>query len=145
MKKTYLISYLLTMAVCVVACNSIEVSDDVTIETNVDNIEEIPAVKNPEATVIAPGDYVEYHPNGGIKIKGIYSETLTREGLWISYYDNGIKWSESYYSNGKLDGHSLTFYPNGKIRYLGEYKNDEKTGTWTFYDEVGNITNEEKY
>lgn len=145
MKKFYSFSFLSAFVVITIGCSSEKDSDEIVIETNVENIEEIPAVKNPEAPVIAPGEYIEYHPNGGIKIKGVYSETLTREGLWVSYYDNGIKWSESYYLNGKLDGHSLTFYPNGKIRYLGEYVEDKKTGTWTFYDDAGNVTKEEKY
>lgn len=126
-----------------VSCNNSEnETEEITIEASPEKIEAQPIPQNKAA---APGEYIEYHPNGGIKMIGIYSETLQREGLWISYYDNGIKWSESYYTNGKQDGHSLTFYPNGKVRYIGEYKNDEKTGTWTFYDDSGNITKEEKY
>lgn len=130
-------------SILIISCNNSEnESEEITIEASSEKIEEQPV---PQNKAIAPGEYIEYHPNGGIKMKGIYSETLQREGLWISYYDNGIKWSESYYSNGKQDGHSLTFYPNGKIRYIGEYINGEKTGTWTFYDDSGNISKEEKY
>jgi antitoxin component YwqK of YwqJK toxin-antitoxin module len=99
----------------------------------------------PTATEIKPGEYFEYHPNGEIKITGFHNNNLNREGLWISYYENGIKWSEAYYADGKRDGHSLTFYPNGKIRYIGEYKADTKTGEWTFYDEEGNVTKVENY
>lgn len=106
-------------------------------------------VKNDESPTktpeIKPGEYLEYHPNGGIKMQGIYNDNLKREGLWIAYYENGTKWSESYYSNGLKDGHSLTFYPNGKIRYVGEYKLDQKIGTWTFYEESGAFSKEEKY
>ena len=104
-----------------------------------------PIQNNHSNSEIKPGDFTEYHPNGAVKMKGIYNDSLQREGLWISYYDNGNKWSESYYTKGKKDGHSITFFPNGQIRYVGEYKNDLKTGTWTFYDEEGNISKEEKY
>lgn len=94
---------------------------------------------------IVPGEYYEYHQSGGIKIKGFHNQELKREGLWISYYEDGTKWSECYYTDGKREGHSLTFYPNGKIRYVGEYKADKQTGKWTFYDEDGNVTEEKSY
>ena len=102
-------------------------------------VEEIVADPN------APGDYEEYYPNGALKIKGKNNSEGNREGLWISYYDNGIKWSESYYDNGIKNGHSLTFFPNGGIRYVGEYDNDVKIGTWKFYDETGELVNEEEF
>ncbi len=68
-----------------------------------------------------------------------------RNGLWLSYYENGSKWSESMYVHGKKNGHSVTFFPNGKIRYIGEYKDDEKSGNWRFFDEVGLLVSEENY
>jgi antitoxin component YwqK of YwqJK toxin-antitoxin module len=116
-----------------------------TIEVSSEDIEQDAPAPAPAVPVVAPGEYVEYHPSGGIKIIGIYNDNLEREGLWISYYEDGTKWSEAYYSKGKREGHSLTFYPNGNIRYMGEYHDDKKTGTWTFYDENGEVTNEEKY
>jgi antitoxin component YwqK of YwqJK toxin-antitoxin module len=39
----------------------------------------------------------------------------------------------------------VTFFPNGKIRYVGEYKDDEKSGNWKFYDEAGLLISEENY
>lgn len=90
-------------------------------------------------------DYEEFYENGQIKIAGDYDENGERHGLWISYYENGIKWSESYYSHGLREGHSITFFPSGSVRYIGEYKNDEKTGKWTFKDEEGNVVKEEDY
>lgn len=92
-----------------------------------------------------PNQHLEYHPNGALKIEGKLNDSGRRQGLWLSYYDNGIKWSESYYSNGDRDGHSITFFPNGAIRYVGEYKNDEKVGNWKFYDEEGNLVKEENF
>lgn len=92
-----------------------------------------------------PAEHIEYHPNGQVKIKGRMNKAGERHGLWVSYYDNGTKWSESYYVDGERDGHSLTFYPNGRVRYIGEYKNDIKVGNWKFYDEEGNLTKEENF
>lgn len=121
--------------------------NDTTIETNSNKIETLQDVSEsgPSTTEIQPGAYLEYHESGGIKIKGFHNNQLNREGLWISYYEDGTKWSESYYVDGKKDGHTVTFFPNGQVRYVGEYKNDKKIGTWIFYDETGKITNEEKF
>lgn len=90
-------------------------------------------------------DYTEYYENGAVKIIGNYDDDGERNGLWISYYDNGIKWSESYYLHGLKSGHSITFFPNGKVRYVGEYQEDKMIGTWTFYDEEGNLVKEETH
>lgn len=98
-----------------------------------------------DAPVQDPNQHLEYHPNGAVKIEGRFNDDGDRHGLWNSYYDNGIKWSESYYSAGNRDGHSITFFPNGAIRYVGEYKNDEKVGNWKFYDEEGNLVKEENF
>ena len=88
---------------------------------------------------------VEYHPNGNIKMEGQLNEIGERDGLWIAYYEDGTKWSESYYINGIRDGHSLSFFPNGQVRYIGEYRNDEKVGTWKFYNEDGSLATEETF
>lgn len=98
-----------------------------------------------ETPVEDPNQHLEYHPNGALKIEGRLNDKGERQGLWLSYYDNGIKWSESYYSAGNRDGHSITFFPNGAIRYVGEYKNDEKVGNWKFYDEEGILVKEENF
>lgn len=90
-------------------------------------------------------DYQEYYEGGQLKIEGNYNGNEQRHGRWVSYYDNGQKWSESSYKNGVKNGHSITFYPNGNVRYVGEYRNDDKSGTWTFYNEEGEVVKEETY
>lgn len=100
---------------------------------------------DPSNQINTEGKTVEYHGNGQIKTIGILDEEGNRQGLWTAYYEDGTKWSESYYVKGILDGHSLTFYPNGQIRFVGEYKMGEKTGTWKFYSETGELTNEENF
>ncbi len=90
-------------------------------------------------------DYQEYYDSGILKIEGDYDENEARHGLWISYYESGIKWSESHYTHGKKFGHSITFFPNGKVRYVGEYADDKQIGHWSFYDEEGNLVKEEDY
>lgn len=90
-------------------------------------------------------DYEEFYEGGALKIEGDFDENQKRNGLWISYYEDGTKWSESFYVHGLKDGHSVTFYPNGSVRYVGEYKDDIQTGNWRFFDESGELAREENY
>lgn len=90
-------------------------------------------------------DYQEFHETGELKIEGNFDENEERHGLWVSYYEGGIKWSESNYSHGKRLGHSITFFPNGRVRYVGEYADDKQIGHWTFYNEEGDVVNEEDH
>jgi len=73
--------------------------------------------------------YVEKYNDGQIKIKGQYKNGL-RDSLWTSYYPNGIKQSENYYSDSLLHGNSVTYYKNGNVRYTGFYLEGKQHGKW---------------
>jgi antitoxin component YwqK of YwqJK toxin-antitoxin module len=45
----------------------------------------------------------------------------------------------------KKHGPYFYYYENGKLKIKGEYKDDEKSGTWTYYDEKGTLVKTEKY
>ena len=47
-------------------------------------------------------------------------------------------------AKGRRQGTWMDFYPNGQKRYEGQFKNDKCKGTFTYYDEQGNLmaTNE---
>lgn len=47
-------------------------------------------------------------------------------------------------SKGRRQGPWRGFYPNGQLRYEGQFKNDKCKGTFKYYDELGNLkaTNE---
>lgn len=137
---------LLLVFVLLVSCGGETDNDDLETKIPENQTSDSSSTSIKEQLVIHPGgDHREYHPNGQIKIEGQYDMNKQRTGLWISYYDNGIKWSESFYVDGKKEGHSITFFPNGSPRYVGEYKDDKQTGLWTFYDEEGNVIKEEEY
>lgn len=82
------------------------------------------------------------YPSGQIQIIG-FSRSGLREGLWVSYYENGSKWSELYYSNGKRNGKTTAWYENGVKRFDGFYKDDKKFGVWSYWDEKGNLVTTE--
>jgi len=146
MKKLLIIPVLILFT----ACSEDTAQTDIEIETTAPEV----AVDSSEETNIQitenqpqnePGLFQEFYPNGALKMEGKNDENGLRNGLWIAYYEDGTKWSESYYVKGKKSGHSLSFYPNGNVRYVGEYLDDEKIGTWKFYDENGDLSNEETF
>ena len=98
-----------------------------------------------DSVTVPKRDYQEFYETGELKIEGDFDDNEARHGLWLSYYENGIKWSESNYSHGVRMGHSITFFPNGRVRYVGEYADDKQSGHWIFYDEEGNIVKEGDY
>jgi antitoxin component YwqK of YwqJK toxin-antitoxin module len=120
-------------------------SNDITVSTkNLDletkNIE----IETPNDIQLV-GEFIEKFPNGNVKTEGWNNKDGFRDGIWYSYYENGIKWGETSYKKGLKDGHSIVFYPNGKVRYMGDYSNDKKIGHWLFYLESGEIDVEEDY
>ncbi len=82
------------------------------------------------------------YPNGNIKSAGTISNGQ-KEGLWIAYRENGLKWSECEYLNGKPHGKVISYHPNATIYYIGYFNQGVKTGNWMFYDEKSNLIKEE--
>jgi antitoxin component YwqK of YwqJK toxin-antitoxin module len=74
--------------------------------------------------------------DGKIKMEGALVNGK-RNGLWKSYYPNGVTWSETSFRNGIADGETRTYYKNGNLRYDGANKNGEKMGEWNWYDSSG--------
>ena len=44
-----------------------------------------------------------------------------------------------FYDKGLRDGKNTTYFENGKIRYIGFYKNNLQDSIWTYYDTIGKI------
>jgi hypothetical protein len=82
------------------------------------------------------GDYTDKYPDGITKFKG-YFRFGKRHGQWMSFYPNGLAWSEMNYDKGIPHGPNMTYFMDGKPRYAGFYKNGEKDSLWIFYDSLG--------
>lgn len=82
------------------------------------------------------GSYVDKYPNGINKFVGFF-RFGKRHGQWMSFYNNGLAWSEMHYDKGLRHGPNIAYYENGKIRYSGFYKNDKRDSLWIFYDSLG--------
>ena len=99
-----------------------------------------PVVESP-AGIITDGDFIEYHPNGNVKTKGVLKNGK-RIGTWTSYFSNGKVQSENKYKKGVLNGKTAAYYPNGNVQYMGLYINNEKDDSWFFYLEDGTLDKE---
>ena len=82
------------------------------------------------------GDYVDKYSNGITKFKGNF-RFGERHGQWMSFYPNGLAWSEMHYDKGLRQGPNIAYFEDGKMRYSGFYKNDKKDSTWCYYDSLG--------
>ena len=51
----------------------------------------------------------------------------------------------SQFKDGINNGYSMVWYPNGKVRYFGDYSDGRRIGDWTFYDEEGVVTKTASY
>lgn len=61
----------------------------------------------------------------------------------ITYENNVV--SERNYRFGKKHGKFSETFPNGKIKFTGNFKNNNQDGLWQVYNENGNISYEVQY
>lgn len=87
-------------------------------------------------TVIIPGqkrgiEIIErtYFKTGQIKSENLYSDYKEKdlEGVQTTWNENGEKYSESTYKNGKRHGTYVSYWPNGKVRRTDHYKKGDFT------------------
>jgi antitoxin component YwqK of YwqJK toxin-antitoxin module len=94
-----------------------------------------------ELVEIKDGHYKEWYPGKKqMKYQGELNQKGDREGKWNFYSEKGTLLSFTFYKEGKKNGYSVVKYPNGKIHYYGEYKDDQMVGEWTTYDPKGQKT-----
>lgn len=84
------------------------------------------------------GDYTDKYTGGITKFKGFF-RFGKRHGQWMSFYPNGLLWSEMHYDKGLREGPNTTYFIDGKVRYSGYYKGDRKDSVWSFYDSIGQL------
>ena len=53
-----------------------------------------------------------------------------REGLWTTWYLNGMRKEESNYTSGKLNGTIIRWYENGNKSENGVYETGKQNGIW---------------
>ena len=86
----------------------------------------------------------EYHPNKELMSSKRYLRG-TKDGPFITWYDNGQKRSESFWEYDKKIGKWLTWYSNGQVESQGSYIDDKKDGRWVSYNKTGEKVSEVVY
>ena len=105
---------------------------------NVNDVNE--SIEKESLEEIKNGTYTKWHEGKKqILIKGKLKHDNKRDGIWYSYFSDGIKNSMTTYKNGSRNGLSWVNYPNGKRHYEGYYNNDAKVGIWKFYSSSGEL------
>ena len=103
-------------------------------------------VKPEKLVEIKDGKYTEWYPGKKqIKFQGMIDGSGKREGKWTYYSQNGTELSFTIYEDGIKQGYTVVKYPNGAMRYRGEYKDDKIVGLWTTYDPKGKVISEKDY
>ena len=67
-----------------------------------------------------------------------------KNGLYRKISGNGIVLEEVSYQNGELQGAAVYKDPDGNVVAKGNYKKDQKWGTWSFF-ENGKLSSKEKH
>jgi len=95
--------------------------------------------------IIAQGAYADGERNGAWKIttgdnteEGTYLLGL-RDGEWKSWYPNGKTRFRGDYRQGNPEGHHVLYYDSGRLKEDRYYKGGFRTRTWKKYNEVGEV------
>lgn len=104
------------------------------------------SIQSPSSTLktTIDGEFIKRYDNGVVEVRGIL-KAGKREGVWKSFYKNGMPWSETTFLNGKKEGHTISWHENGQKRYEGYFKNDVESGLWIFWDDQGNLATKKDY
>ncbi len=90
------------------------------------------------------GNHITYFNNGLKKTESSYTDGK-ENGLVTWWYENGQKELEESYKFGKKTGLRTEWYENGRKRSEQNYKYDKRDGLMITWDKNGNITRMETY
>jgi antitoxin component YwqK of YwqJK toxin-antitoxin module len=114
------------------------------------------------------GQYYDFHPNQTLSSFGRY-KFGKKEGLWLSYYNNGIMQDSTFFVKGKPagtmlhwhrnlylsdsavwndegNGIKISWFDNGSPSSSGRFTDwNKKHGSWLYYHKNGLVSCREKY
>lgn len=86
-----------------------------------------------------------HYPSGKIKEEFTVDKDGRKQGTYTRYFENGVKEFEFMYKDNMKDGRCITRYRNGKISTETTYVNDKPKGSYTAWDEAGNLLEQATY
>jgi antitoxin component YwqK of YwqJK toxin-antitoxin module len=78
-----------------------------------------------------------YYSNGNIKTQYTYVDSIPN-GPYIGYYEDGRKWSEGQYMNGKLTDTFKVYTPKGDLAYEKFYSEGKTISKKIFWQDLPN-------
>jgi antitoxin component YwqK of YwqJK toxin-antitoxin module len=93
----------------------------------------------------------DYYPDGKVKIVGTYTKEGIPEGVRREYNEKGNVEKAYIFKKGKIVGEGIftdagqkegnwkEYYPDGKLKGIGEYSKDNRIGLWKFYFNSGQL------
>lgn len=90
---------------------------------------------------VITGYGASYYAFGQMETQGYYNDEGYKDGLWLTYYPDGILKTENYYHKGELNGAQKYYAPNGKFAGESIYKYDLILSE-RYYDDEGKLVEE---
>ncbi|MCC7301919.1 MAG: hypothetical protein IT233_04700 [Bacteroidia bacterium] len=90
------------------------------------------------------GKWIRKYSNGTKAYEGQFKDDKP-VGLFIYYYEDGVKKREAVFSKNGTVAHTKVFTTGGKLMAAGKYVDEKKDSTWRFYAEKGWLISEENY
>ena len=86
----------------------------------------------------------QFHENGRIHTRGVLLEGV-RHGVWNTYREDGLPWSQVTYKNGVKEGLFRTWHVGGIPHIEGQHKDGVPAGKWRFYSTEGDLVETEDF
>ncbi len=95
---------------------------------------------------IADGEAVFYYDTNGQnnKIKLTFADDLI-DGDYREFHENGARKAVIEIDDGLFDGDAQYFHNNGELRLKGKFSDGKKKGSWTHFNEIGEVITIEKW
>lgn len=81
--------------------------------------------------------HVLFYPQGQVRMEFFYyikDDQVIKHGELKEYAVSGELMKKMIYSHNQLDGKVVSYYFNGKKKWIGHYKNDVRIGKWTYWN-----------
>ncbi len=86
------------------------------------------------------GIWEYFYENGKLEAKGKNNEKGLKQGIWNYYDENGVLNTTEYLEDEVPNGVFSSFYPSGKLKSKGIYKNGLRDSIWNYYHENGKLS-----
>lgn len=96
-------------------------------------------------TASEPGhETQQFHANGRAHVRGRLVDGV-REGVWNTFRENGLPWSQVEYLSGEKNGSFRTWHENGLPHIEGQHRAGKPAGVWYFFDTMGQPTESQNF